>query len=324
MVRSKLEPRNAMSIDCKSLDIIIPTYNRSALLAKTLASVAAARKPTSLEVRVIVVDNNSSDGTPAVVETFRERIDGLRYVVEVQQGRSHALNAGIRASSADLIGTIDDDEEVDGDWMCEVERRFNTEALDFLGGPGLPSGGECQAPDWLPRSHGGLIGWIVPSERDFEYGPPSHAYMVGGNAVIRRTVLDKIGLYHTGLGRTKTGANGGEDLEMFNRLIRAGAKGHYSSGLVIYHHVPAERLSRRFFRKRSFWDGVSIGFISRSFREPVPHIAGLPRYFLRMAAEGFVRRLAARGRAEADTFADELRVVELFGRAYGRFLYQGR
>lgn len=308
-----------------SIDIVIPTYTRSALLKKTLASIAAARKPEGVELGVIVVDNNSKDDTKEVVHAHMPLPGArLRYLFEGQQGRSAAINAGIRASSAELIGMVDDDEEIDADWICQIARNFRERPeLDFLGGPCLPQWNGLACPSWLPRStHGGIIGWIVPADVPFDYGTSS-AYMVGGNAVVRRSLFDRAGLYDTNVGRTGKGANGGEDLEIFGRFIAAGAKGRYCPDMKIYHFIPAERLSRRYFRKRSFWDGVSFGFISRAKPEPVPHLAGIPRCAIRSALEGLARKLSFKRRPDSEAFADELRLFELAGRAYGRFVYSG-
>lgn len=312
------------TLDILTLDVVIPTYNRSCLLKKTLASIRNAIVPDHVSLGVIVVDNNSTDDTRAVVESEMPGFYGrLRYLKEMQQGRSFALNAGISSSGADLIGMIDDDEEIEANWIVEIARNFADPTLDFLGGPCLPSWGDLECPDWVPLSHGGLIGWIVQSDRDFAYGRDGHAYMVGGNAVIRRATLERVGLYHTGLGRTKTKVNGGEDLEMFGRLMAGNAKGRYSTRLIIHHHIPAARLNRTFFRRRSFWDGVSIGFLSRSHRDPVPHIAGVPRHFIRVVSEGLLNRLSLRQSSPSERFAVELRFYELFGRFYGRFMYAG-
>ncbi len=49
------------------LDVVIPTYNRSSLLRKALGSLLNARIPPGLEVRIIAVDNNSTDDTKAVI-----------------------------------------------------------------------------------------------------------------------------------------------------------------------------------------------------------------------------------------------------------------
>ena len=96
------------------LDVIVPTYNRQDLLPLALNSLFAAEIPAGLDVTVTVVDNNSTDGTRQVIESFRERLgERIQYCFEVQQGRSHALNAGIAATSGDLVGIIDDDEEIE-------------------------------------------------------------------------------------------------------------------------------------------------------------------------------------------------------------------
>ena len=307
-----------------SLDIVIASYNRANLLKNTLQSILSAKLPPGFDVGVIVADNNSTDGTKDTVHDFIPRFNGrLRYIFERKQGKSCALNAGIHASKAELIGLIDDDEEIDTNWIFEVAVNFQDSSLDFLGGPCLPKWGSLVCPEWLPRSHRGLIGWIVPSDSPFEYSKERHVSLVGGNAVVRRRLFDKTGLYLTSLGPGRD-IPVSEDLEIYYRFIEAGGKGFYSPKLIIYHHIPAERLQRGFFRRRSFWDGVGIGFISRTKREPVPQMAGIPRYFVRMALECFARWAFVWRSRQEDSFADELRVLELFGRAYGRFFYQGR
>src|SRR5262249_44060363 len=107
------------------LDVIIPTFNRQLLLDKTLASLWRAGTPPGLAVRVTVVDNNSRDRTREVVERWQARFAGrLQYVFESQQGRSSALNAGIRATDGDLVGMIDDDEEIDAGWYARLYDAF--------------------------------------------------------------------------------------------------------------------------------------------------------------------------------------------------------
>src|ERR1051326_7909879 len=96
------------------LDVIIPTYNRSEMLKDTLNSLLRARVPEGLSVHITAVDNNSKDNTREVVQDYIKRYgDRFSYVFESKQGRSAALNAGIAATNGDLIGMIDDDEEVD-------------------------------------------------------------------------------------------------------------------------------------------------------------------------------------------------------------------
>lgn len=121
------------------LDVIVPTYNRQNLLPLALNSLFAAEIPAGVEVTVTVVDNNSTDGTRQVVESFRNRFgERIQYCFEVQQGRSHALNAGIAATSGELVGIIDDDEEIDPSWYRTAIEAFRQSDLDFIGGPYVP------------------------------------------------------------------------------------------------------------------------------------------------------------------------------------------
>ena len=118
------------------LDVIVPTYNRQDLLKLTLESLFTASIPSGLNVRVTVVDNNSKDDTRLLVQHFQQRFgDRLRYEFESKQGRSHALNAGITSTTGDLVGMIDDDEEIDSQWYTTVFETFNNSDVDFIGGP---------------------------------------------------------------------------------------------------------------------------------------------------------------------------------------------
>ena len=77
--------------------VVIATYNRAADLRQTLESLAGLRPAGDWEV--IVVDNNCTDGTRAIVEHAASSFPApLRYVFEREQGRSPALNAGMRAA----------------------------------------------------------------------------------------------------------------------------------------------------------------------------------------------------------------------------------
>jgi glycosyltransferase involved in cell wall biosynthesis len=81
-----------------TLDVVLPTYNRAALLAIALESLIAANHPEHLAVRVFVVDNNSKDNTHDVVRAYQaKQALTIEYVFQPVQGRSAALNAGIGA-----------------------------------------------------------------------------------------------------------------------------------------------------------------------------------------------------------------------------------
>lgn len=306
------------------LDVVIPTYNRAWLLPRTLESLLAAERPEGLHVQVTVVDNRSTDGTRDLVESFIPRFEGrLRYLFEAKPGRSHALNTGIAASSADLVGMIDDDEEVDPTWLRTIARAFEDPRTDFIGGPYLPVWGGVR-PDWVGNAYGSVIGWVDSGTSIQQFGPGCDAMLMGGNAVIRRSLLERVGPYSGDLGRTPGGRLlSCEDEDMFARLLAVGARGFYRPDLIIHHYVAPERLTKRYFRRWCFWRGVSQGTIDRRRPADVPYLLGVPRYMIGSAVRGVfdtLRALIPR-RDPARIFKNELAWWDLAGFVYGKHFY---
>ena len=102
--------------------------------------------------------------------------------------------------------------------------------------------GSCSPPSWLPPSKVGVIG-VVDAGSQHVYGT-SQAMLMGGNAVISRAVLQKVGLYATDLGRKGDRPLADEDTDMYMRLLAAGARGIYVPDLVylsLYPSRPADQ-----------------------------------------------------------------------------------
>jgi GT2 family glycosyltransferase len=76
----------------------------------------------------------------------------------------------------------------------------------------------------------------------------------GGNAVIRRAVLERCGPYATDILRTHARLLSGEDADMYERLLAVGAQGFYTPDLIVFHHIFPERLTKRYFRRWAFWN----------------------------------------------------------------------
>ncbi|MDT5159239.1 MAG: hypothetical protein QOH51_3596 [Acidobacteriota bacterium] len=307
------------------LDVLIGTYNRCELLPRALASLLEAEVPEGLSVRVIVIDNNSKDKTREVVESWREKFGGrLSYVFEAKQGKGNALNAGIAAATGDLIGMIDDDEEIEARWYKTIQAAFQDPQLDFIGGPCLPRWGAPQPP-WLPKAYPGVIGWIDGGGKVLTYGLDYEGILMGGNAVLRRSVFERVGVYASGLGPNGKHIMLGDDQDMFDRLMEANVRGQYRPDLVILHYVPPERLTKRYFRRWCFWNGVSLGVIDRQRPAPVKYLAGVPRWFYGKAARsvlGMGRDTLSRDKDPEQFFTRELSVWALAGFFYGKHFYK--
>jgi glycosyltransferase involved in cell wall biosynthesis len=311
------------------LDVILPTFNRDTLLARTLDSLAAAQQPDGLDVRILVVDNASTDGTRDLVRGVAHRFAGrLHYLYEATPGKPYALNAGIAATDGDLIGLIDDDEEVARDWFACIHGHFGPDGdrLDFIGGKCLPIW-SAPRPAWLGRGYLGVIGWVDPGPRPTAMDDSYPGILMGGNAVIRRTALERAGLYSTALSRTGTKLLGCEDEDMYHRLLAQGARGRYVPDLVIYHHVPAARLNKRYFRRWCFWRGVSLGVMDRERPAAVAYLAGIPRYRIGRATRGLVNMVShavglGRVADPADRFENELACWDAAGFFWGKHVHR--
>ena len=301
------------------LDVVVPTYNRSQLLRRTISSLLNAPRPEGLDVTIIIVDNNSKDDTELAVRAIPQPADRrLTYIKETNQGLSHARNGGIRAGTGDIIGFLDDDEEIGEDWFRVVAREFANDSTDFIGGPYLANWA-APAPSWLPPGYHAVIGVIDPKPRA-PFGGNFTGILMGGNAVIRRRAFDQVGFYSPKLGRSGKGLLTDEDAEMYRRLQAAGLRGMYTPDLVIYHHIPADRLTRKYHRRWCYWRGVSQGYGDRETKEQVPYTLSIPRYRIGRALKGLVGipRQFVSSHAAPKSFAGELAVWELFGFIYGK------
>jgi glycosyltransferase involved in cell wall biosynthesis len=304
------------------LDVVIPTYNRSALLKKALGSLLNARVPAGLDDQITVVDNNSTDDTRETIlaEQAKSTLP-IHYVFEKRQGRSPALNAGVAATKGTHVGFIDDDEEIDQTWYEQVLSVFTENDVDFIGGPYVPRF-ESAVPEWLPREYNSVIGAVdggtkrVPFDRDYP------GILMGGNAVFTRETLEQVGPYSTALGRSGNRLLSCEDEDMYQRLLAVGARGLYVPELIIYHFVPTERLTKRYHRAWCFWQSVSSAVLDRIRPQPTAYVLGVPRYFYGRALRGTFHLVSIWKRGPAERFSNELSLWELAGFFYGKHFYR--
>lgn len=301
------------------LDLILPTYNRALLLKDCLESVFRANRPRGLNITAVVVDNNSKDDTKDIVQSFIDRNDlSIRYIFVGRAGKSAALNESIAQTTAELVGLIDDDEQLDPAWFEVAYREFFTSPeLDYIGGPYWPNWEQAQ-PDWFPAAYGGIVG-IVPRPERIAFSREFNGMLMGGNAVIRRLTLEKVLPYPEHLGKIGTKIRSGEDEVIYHRLLELGAKGMVVPDLIIHHWIPAKRLTKQYCRQWAIGRGISEGsqLRERGFREPA--LLGIQRYKFGTALQGMRRMLLAKSRQER--FAAELSVLDCFATLYGRYFY---
>jgi glucosyl-dolichyl phosphate glucuronosyltransferase len=306
------------------LDVLLPTRNRVRLLQQALESLLVAPVPSGLWVKIVVIDNGSTDATSAVLSAFRDRHRSKIVIIRERRcGKSRALNAGIAATDGDLVGMIDDDEEIDAGWYETVWRSFAADPkLDYIGGPYVPVWADAR-PDWIPSDYLAVLGEVGTGLPELPFGPQFPGILKGGNAVIRRSTLERVGPFAEYLGPAGPAKLlSCEDEELYQRLLKIGARGRYLPSLKVHHHVSASRLTPTYFRQWCFWRGVSRGLMDRAHPLPVRYLAGVPRFLFGSAWRGLFKLAGRSVNPSVDaSLSDELKVWDLAGYVWGRHIY---
>jgi len=229
------------------LSVILCTYNRSDLLAVALESVAASQMDSSWDWEVLVVDNNSKDRTREVAAQFVSRFPGrFRYLFEPAQGKSNALNTGIRESRGDILAFIDDDVVAEPTWLQNLTAPLRDPAWAGVGGRIAPPR-DFTPPRWLALEGPYELGGILAL---FDKGPDGTELTeapFGTNMAYRRHLFEKYGLFRPDLGPCPGTEIRGEDTEFGRRVLKGGDRLWYEPSAVVHHAVPENRLRKSYF-----------------------------------------------------------------------------
>jgi glycosyltransferase involved in cell wall biosynthesis len=261
-----------------NVTVILCTYNRCHSLAEALESIAASVMPTDISWEVLIVDNNSSDQTQEVAQEYCRRYQGtFRYLFEPRQGKSNALNSGIRESCGSVLAFMDDDVIVAPDWLANLTRELHAGRWVGAGGRILARH-TLSVPDWLPmdgpHSLSGMLALFDLGDKPcrLERSP------FGTNMAFQKAIFDKYGDFRTDLGPCPGSEIRNEDTEFGRRLLNDGELLRYEPSAVVYHAIPESRLTQEYLL--AFW--YDLGRASVREMEPRPDILGIPRHYLTM------------------------------------------
>ncbi len=246
------------------VSVILCTHNRSDILPNALESILV-QETGDIRHEVIVVDNNSTDQTRQVIESFVERGQGrIRYVFEGKQGLSYARNTGVRNARAPIVAFFDDDERVTPDWVANIKQAFDEHPeVDFVGGKVVPQW-PVEPPAWLTtNSLWAPLALTDYGDTPFYSNTENPVCLIGGNLGIRRSAFDLIGWFNPKLQRVE-GNIGAEDHELLLRLWHAGRQGRYVPKLLVIADVPVERMKKAYHRMWHTGHGKAFGMMRMS------------------------------------------------------------
>jgi len=281
------------------VSVVICTFNRAHLLPRLIDRVDAELGDHDGEI--IVVDNASTDATRGVLERAAARHSRLRVVEEPRPGLSHARNAGVRASSGDVVVFLDDDALPASRWLDEHLAVYEDgdERLGAVGGRIELLFEPTPRPRWLSARFDSMLGRydLGGVRRPYDDGlatPP------GGNMSFRRAALDEVGDFDVSLGRVQDTLSAGEEFELAHRLYRAGWSAIYNPAALALHLVPRQRLRPQYYRARLLENWRSSRRLGELAREPHSKILAS---VLRSAAHDAVHAVTSRSLAERVYFA---------------------
>jgi glucosyl-dolichyl phosphate glucuronosyltransferase len=295
------------------LTVAIPTHNRHQTLELTLNSLTALRLAPELEIDCLVIDNNSTDATPQAVEAFaRIAPFPVRRVFEERQGSSFARNRAVREARGELIFFIDDDVIVEPDWAAQLLAEIRRRELHAACGLVLARW-QAAPPQWMGAEvYGKLAVHRGESAADAAPPPERLSQFFSANVGFSRECFERFGMFREDLGVVGDNPMSGEDTELFGRIISGGGRVGIAPRAVVHHLIGPERMTRGYFRRKSFAFGVGSAFAGgRTHNRPDK----LAKNLLRMAVA------AARGN-QSLAFYHQLECANFFGYWYGRIKFR--
>jgi glucosyl-dolichyl phosphate glucuronosyltransferase len=266
------------------ISIIICTYNRANSLADTLFCLTK-QSYEAINWELIVVDNNSNDNTKEIINQYINRLPNLTYKFEPQQGLSYARNLGIHSAQGEIIAFTDDDVLPNTDWLAQIQYNMDTYNCDACGGYIEPKW-EAPAPPWLTEIFYGFLALKTnlngPRQLSIDDELP-----FGANMIFRKSIFSRFGLFDTQKGRKGNILAGGEDIEIFERIINANCSVYYFPNIKVVHKVEAFRTKKNYFRRWRFQCSKNIALTSTF--ESSRKFLGIPFYLINQTSKAIIK-----------------------------------
>jgi glycosyltransferase involved in cell wall biosynthesis len=240
-----------VSAPATTVSVIVPVYNEIATVGAALEALAAKRIP-GFELKLIVVESNSTDGSRGVVLSYRDRANVRVILEDAPRGKGHAVRAGLAQATGDIIMIQDADLEYD---LADYEKLLDEVASgrhEFVLGSRHARGGGAMRKFTDQRVHAAVLNaahWtftlMINASLGIWLNDPFTMYKV-----FRRRCLE---------GLTLECDRFDFDWELLIKLVR---KGYRPVEIPVTYH------------SRSFKEGKKI----RMFRDPMTWMAALAKY----------------------------------------------
>jgi glucosyl-dolichyl phosphate glucuronosyltransferase len=227
-----------------TLDVVICTYNNATMLDSVLSSLACQSRVETASWSCLVVDNNCTDDTPNVIRrhALTGTIPGFRSVREAVQGLTSARLRGVRSTTARWIAFVDDDCFLQSDWIAQAIAFAESHSWVGAFGGRVALDWEVEPPRYV-RAYGYSF-----AEQDHGNSQHQVTFLAGAGLVLNRFALSECGWIDAPLLADRVGEKlvSGGDVEIVLRIAGIGRELWYVPQCVLYHRIPARRISPRY------------------------------------------------------------------------------
>jgi glycosyltransferase involved in cell wall biosynthesis len=216
------------------VSVIIATRNRADALWPCLDSIAASVNAAgSPATEIIVVDNGSTDWTPAVIDECAQRSPvPVKALSEPRIGKACALNRALRVAEGELLAFTDDDCRLHREHVCDLLRHAAGDAGLVMRGGRIELGDPTDLPftiDMRPT----VIRWSLSANSARHENIAGQ--IAGCNMTARRALIERLGPFDENFGPgSRIGS--GEDTDYVFRAYLAGATLEHVPDMTVFHH----------------------------------------------------------------------------------------
>lgn len=198
------------------ISVVVCTYNGSRTIRRCCEGLLKLDYPC---LEVVVVNDGSTDPTPAIVQEYAGR--GFKLVTTPNRGLSSARNTGREAASGEIVAYLDDDAVPDPHWLMYLAAAFLGGNFGGIGGPNIPPPGEGLIADCVANAPGGPL-HVLLTDREAEHIP-------GCNMAFWKTALNTVN------GFDPQFRAAGDDVDLCWRIQRQGWKLGFAPGAMVWH-----------------------------------------------------------------------------------------
>lgn len=262
------------------LTVAVCTWNRAEILDGSLAAIAAMRIPAGVTWELVVVDNNSTDHTQAVLQKYLDKLP-LRIVKETRQGTSYARNTAVAAVRSDWFVFLDDDCRPEPDLVEQYSEAIRLHPDVALFGGTMRPEFESPPPKWLAeniRQLDNVTAWMEKAGPNRPLGPAESVFT--GNLSVRTAVARQLP-FDTNLGYVGGNRMAGEDIDFYVRVVGAGHRTYWWGTAAVRHFIPNRALTLNAIARKFYGDGaVEVRLYPEEIRA-LPTLLGVPRWALK-------------------------------------------